>query len=54
MGAMAAYAFARFRFKGRRVGMLTLLLIQMFPAFLSARRDLPDPPELGDVFPFAG
>ena len=31
MGAMAAYAFARFRFKGRRVGMLTLLLIQMFP-----------------------
>ena len=31
LGAMAAYAFSRFRFKGRRLGMLFLLLIQMFP-----------------------
>jgi arabinogalactan oligomer / maltooligosaccharide transport system permease protein len=31
LGALAAYAFSRFRFKGRRLGMLTLLLIQMFP-----------------------
>jgi len=31
LGALAAYAFSRFRFKGRRMGMLTLLLIQMFP-----------------------
>ena len=35
LGALAAYAFSRFRFKGRRFGMLTLLLIQMFPAFLA-------------------
>jgi arabinogalactan oligomer / maltooligosaccharide transport system permease protein len=35
LGAMAAYAFSRFRFKGRRIGMLTLLLIQMFPQFLA-------------------
>ena len=34
-GALAAYAFARFRFKGRRMGMLSLLLIQMFPTFLA-------------------
>jgi arabinogalactan oligomer/maltooligosaccharide transport system permease protein len=35
LGALAAYAFSRFRFKGRRFGMLALLLIQMFPAFLA-------------------
>ena len=35
LGALAAYAFSRFRFKGRRVGMLFLLLIQMFPQFVA-------------------
>ena len=35
LGALAAYAFSRFRFKGRRIGMMTLLLIQMFPQFLA-------------------
>jgi arabinogalactan oligomer / maltooligosaccharide transport system permease protein len=35
LGALAAYAFSRFRFKGRRMGMMTLLLIQMFPQFLA-------------------
>ena len=35
LGALAAYAFSRFRFKGRRMGMLTLLLIQMFPQFVA-------------------
>jgi arabinogalactan oligomer/maltooligosaccharide transport system permease protein len=34
LGALAAYAFSRFRFKGRRLGMLGLLLIQMFPQLL--------------------
>ena len=34
LGALAAYAFSRFRFKGRRMGMLALLLIQMFPTVL--------------------
>jgi arabinogalactan oligomer/maltooligosaccharide transport system permease protein len=34
LGALAAYAFSRFRFKGRRLGMLSLLLIQMFPQLL--------------------
>jgi arabinogalactan oligomer/maltooligosaccharide transport system permease protein len=28
LGALAAYAFSRFRFKGRRMGMLALLLIR--------------------------
>jgi arabinogalactan oligomer/maltooligosaccharide transport system permease protein len=34
LGALAAYAFSRFRFRGRRLGMLSLLLIQMFPQLL--------------------
>lgn len=35
MGAAAAYAFSRFRFTGRRTGLTTLLLIQMFPQMLA-------------------
>jgi arabinogalactan oligomer/maltooligosaccharide transport system permease protein len=35
LGALAAYAFSRFRFRGRRMGMLALLLIQMFPQMLA-------------------
>jgi arabinogalactan oligomer/maltooligosaccharide transport system permease protein len=34
ISALAAYAFSRFRFKGRRFGMLALLLVQMFPQIL--------------------
>ncbi|MCR6646724.1 MAG: sugar ABC transporter permease [Cellulomonas sp.] len=35
MGAAAAYAFSRFRFQGRRGGLTTLLIIQMFPQMLA-------------------
>lgn len=35
MGAAAAYAFSRFRFTGRRVGLTALLIIQMFPQLLA-------------------
>jgi arabinogalactan oligomer/maltooligosaccharide transport system permease protein len=31
----AAFAFSRYRFRGRRMGLLTLLLVQMFPQFLA-------------------
>ena len=54
LAALAAYAFSRFRFKGRRFGMLSLLLIQMFPqalAFVSIYLILL---RVGDVFPFMG
>jgi arabinogalactan oligomer/maltooligosaccharide transport system permease protein len=34
ISALAAYAFSRFRFRGRRFGMLALLLVQMFPQIL--------------------
>lgn len=35
LSTFAAFAFSRFRFKGRRPGLLALLIIQMFPAFLA-------------------
>lgn len=35
MGAAAAYAFSRFRFRGRRSGLTFLLLVQMFPQMLA-------------------
>jgi arabinogalactan oligomer/maltooligosaccharide transport system permease protein len=35
ISACAAFAFSRFRFAGRRVGLLSVLLIQMFPQFLA-------------------
>ncbi|MCA5894928.1 sugar ABC transporter permease [Isoptericola sp. NEAU-Y5] len=35
MGAAAAYAFSRFRFTGRRLGLTSLLIIQMFPQMLA-------------------
>lgn len=35
LSALAAYAFSRFRFTGRRIGLLGILLIQMFPQFLA-------------------
>ena len=35
LAAAAAYAFSRLRFRGRRGGLLALLLIQMFPASLA-------------------
>ncbi len=35
MAASAAYAFSRYRFKGRHTGISTLMLLQMFPQMLS-------------------
>jgi arabinogalactan oligomer/maltooligosaccharide transport system permease protein len=53
-GVIAAYAFARFRFKGRRMGMLSLLLIQMFPTFLAVVAIYYLVLRVGDVFPAFG
>jgi arabinogalactan oligomer/maltooligosaccharide transport system permease protein len=54
LGALAAYAFSRFRFKGRRIGMLTLLLIQMFPQFLALVAIYLMLDATGEVFSFLG
>lgn len=35
MGAAAAYAFSRYRFKGRKLSLQALLVIQMFPQLLT-------------------
>jgi arabinogalactan oligomer / maltooligosaccharide transport system permease protein len=35
ISACAAYAFSRYRFRGRRPGLLGILLVQMFPQFLA-------------------
>jgi arabinogalactan oligomer/maltooligosaccharide transport system permease protein len=54
LGALAAYAFSRFRFKGRRMGMLSLLLIQMFPQFLAVVAIYLIMLEVSDIFPGIG
>ena len=54
LGALAAYAFSRFRFKGRRIGMLSLLLVQMFPQFLALVAIYLILLNTGDVFPILG
>lgn len=54
LGALAAYAFSRFRFSGRRVGMLFLLLIQMFPQFVAVAAIYLIVLNIGDVFPQIG
>ena len=35
LSTFAAYAFSRYRFSGRRPGLMFLLIVQMFPAFLA-------------------
>ena len=54
LGALAAYAFSRFRFRGRRLGLLFLLLIQMFPQLLALVAIYLILLRTGVVFPFMG
>ncbi len=54
LGALAAYAFSRFRFRGRRLGMLMLLLIQMFPQLLAVAAIYLIVHNIGGVFPQIG
>ena len=54
IAAGAAFAFSRFRFKGRKVGLMFLLLVQMFPQFLSLVAIYAIMVQIGDVFPPIG
>jgi len=54
IGALAAYAFSRLRFAGRRPGLLALLLVQMFPALLTFVALLTIFTAVGDVIPTIG
>ena len=54
IGAGAAYAFSRFRFTGRKVGLMFLLLVQMFPQFLALVAIYLIMSNVSDVFPGLG
>jgi arabinogalactan oligomer/maltooligosaccharide transport system permease protein len=54
MAALAAYAFSRMRFRGRRTGLLSLMLIQMFPQLLAVVAIFLILSAIGDVFPALG
>ena len=54
IGALAAFAFSRQRFRGRRPGLLALLLVQMFPALLTFVALFTIFNALGDVIPQLG
>lgn len=52
--SLAAYAFSRFRFKGRRMGLLTILLVQMFPQTLGITAIFLIMTWFNDKIPFIG
>jgi arabinogalactan oligomer/maltooligosaccharide transport system permease protein len=54
LSALAAYAFSRMRFKGRRTGLLSVLLIQMFPQTLAFVAIFLIMANIKDVFPAIG
>ncbi|MDN5796431.1 MAG: sugar ABC transporter permease [Intrasporangium sp.] len=54
IGACAAYAFSRMRFRGRRAGLLSLLLLQMFPALLTFVALYLMFARIGDIVPALG
>ena len=54
LAAFAAYAFSRMRFRGRRGGLLTVLLIQMFPQVLAFVAIFVLMDGIGDVFSAIG
>lgn len=54
LGALAAYSFSRMRFTGRRVGLLSLILVQMFPQLLAVVAIYVLVRGIGEVFPAIG
>ncbi|MCQ4084069.1 sugar ABC transporter permease [Streptomyces sp. RB6PN25] len=54
IGAGGAFAFSRLRFRGRRAGLITVLLVQMFPNFIAVVALYLVFIQIGSVFPAAG
>jgi arabinogalactan oligomer/maltooligosaccharide transport system permease protein len=54
IGALAAYAFSRMRFTGRRVGLVTIVVVQMFPQLLAVVAIFLLMTKIGDWFPAIG
>ena len=52
IGAVAAYALSRFRFKGRKTTLLTILVVQMFPQLLAVTALFLMLADLGKSLPF--
>jgi len=54
LGGLAAYAFSRMRFSGRRMGLVAILLVQMFPQLLGVVAIFLLMKGIGDIFPAIG
>ncbi len=54
LSATAAYAFSRMRFRGRRIGLLSVLLVQMFPQLLAMVAIFLMMTDIKQVFPAIG
>ncbi|GAA2540085.1 ABC transporter permease subunit [Microbacterium mitrae] len=54
LGALAAYAFSRMRFAGRRVGLMSIVIVQMFPQILAVVAIFLLMSTLGEWFPAIG
>ncbi len=52
--ALAAYSFSRFRYRGRRAGLLSVLLVQLFPNLLTIVALYLLLQQIGQVFPSFG
>ena len=54
LGALAAYSFSRMRFTGRRLGLISIVVIQMFPQMLAVVAIFLLLSTIGDFFPALG
>ncbi|WP_167137145.1 sugar ABC transporter permease [Diaminobutyricimonas sp. TR449] len=54
LGALAAYSFSRMRFTGRRMGLITIVVVQMFPQLLAVVAIFLLMSAIGDLFPAIG
>ncbi|RZU66644.1 carbohydrate ABC transporter membrane protein 2 (CUT1 family) [Microterricola gilva] len=54
LGALAAYSFSRMRFTGRRFGLISIVIIQMFPQLLAVVAIFLLMSRIGDWFPALG
>lgn len=54
LGALAAYSFSRMRFTGRRFGLTTLLVVQMFPQMLAMVAIFLLMVQISEIFPAIG
>lgn len=52
--ALASYSFSRFRYRGRRTGLLTILLVQLFPNTLAIVSLFLLLQQIGNIIPILG